>query len=276
MAIDLGDPLPGLDWTVTDANGTAADATSVILTITRVSDGTTSTPTVSHAGTGLYTASYTPLQAGRYIGVWVATGTNAQTYTDAWEVVGTDQTPLVGLDEIRAFLNVATTVTDEQLRTVGMVASEACEQYTGRVWRPLTFTESYDGGQEAIVLRHTPVSVVTTVVESSVTLPNDGTTYFIDQSGCTLYRGNPRWRFLWMPGRQNITVTYTCGPTNGIVPEMLRHGVKLMIQHLWETQRGGSNLPRQRGGDTEWDPRQGFTHGRRVTECWDPYRGPAI
>ena len=76
----LGSQVP-LGVTITDATGTPADATAVNLTIT-LPDGTTATPSVNHSGTGLYDVDYTPSQAGRHTLFWVATGTNASSYSE--------------------------------------------------------------------------------------------------------------------------------------------------------------------------------------------------
>ena len=72
---DLGDVVT-VGVTVKDSAGVAADATTVVATVT-LPDATTATPTVAHTGTGLYSVAYTPTMAGQHQIRWVATGTNA-------------------------------------------------------------------------------------------------------------------------------------------------------------------------------------------------------
>ena len=58
------------------------------------------------------------------------------------------------------------------------------------------------------------------------------------------------------------------GPPGGIIPANIQHGVRQLIRHLWNFQRGGSNVPRQAGADSEVDPRSGYTVPYAVLEAW--------
>lgn len=82
---DLGDPV-ALSINIRDAAGALANAGAVVLTVT-LPDGTSATPLVTNAGTGVYTAVYTPTIVGRYVAAWVATGANANAYTTDFVVV---------------------------------------------------------------------------------------------------------------------------------------------------------------------------------------------
>jgi len=62
-------------------------------------------------------------------------------------------------------------------------------------------------------------------------------------------------------------VTYTAGPADGLVPDEIRQGVLMLTEHLWNTQRGGSGLPRK-ASDSDWSMPVGFTLPNAVREHW--------
>jgi hypothetical protein len=82
-AYDIGDVVEVLSWDAaesptgstgfTDAAGALADPTAVTLTV-RAPDGTLSTPSVSKAATGRYSATVSPSQSGTWVYRWVGTG----------------------------------------------------------------------------------------------------------------------------------------------------------------------------------------------------------
>jgi hypothetical protein len=72
----------------------------------------------------------------------------------------------------------------------------------------------------------------------------------------------------WTAGHDNIVVTYVTGPPGGVVPGYIRQGLLVLVEHLWATQRGGSNLPRKAGAGDEYDSRRSYTLPRRVLEAW--------
>lgn len=268
-------PLP---FTVRDATSTLVDAATQVVTVIQP-DGTSSTPVVTHPGVGTYIAFFTPTMAGRHS--WSATTTGPATVTppDAFNVGTLTDAPLVGLADLREFLSVSATLTDAQLLTFGQEATDTCEQFTALAWRRRTVVEAYDGGQPAIMLRTLPVISVTSVVENAATL-NTSTDYTLEQQTGRLWRGGPlfaatgsRW---WLWGRQNITATYVVGPAAGVVPDDLLLGVKQLVRDLWDSQRGGSNLPRQQGADSDWVSRNGASVPPRVAQLWGRYTIPGV
>ena len=258
LTVDLGDQVT-LSWAY-------GSATTAALTVT-LPDGSTVTPSVT--GTTSFTATYTPTLPGRHIAAWVGTGSNPGAFVDTFEVVASAESPLVSMDEIRAYLGIAQSGTDERLRFMALSATEMCERYTGRTWRRAVATETYSGGKPVIILRRTPVLSISTVVESGATLSN--TTDWILSTGGVLTRGTTTLRSRWLLGTENVSVTYIAGPSDGRVPAPIRHGVLEMTRHLWDTMRGGYSLPRTQGTADEWDPRQGYSIPRRVSQLWDPY-----
>ena len=73
FSCDIGDA-PTLSWAIYSdaAKTTPADAT-VVLTV-KAPDGTTSTPSVTHGGTGQYSSTVEMTAAGTWTYRWVATG----------------------------------------------------------------------------------------------------------------------------------------------------------------------------------------------------------
>lgn len=265
MSYALGDTVP-LTTLTTDSAGDPANADTVVLTIT-LPDGSTSTPTVTNppATTGTYTYTYTPTLAGHHGVRWVFTGANAQAPAiDSFYVDRSDLAPLVSLAEVREQCRAATTTDDARLLSYALIASRICEDLT-KIYRRQTFSETFDGGVSYLQLRF-PIISITSVTEDSTTLTS--TDYLTNDERGWLYRGTQWETWPWYPGVQNIDVTYVAGASDGIVPDDIRQGVKLQVQHMWDFQRGGSGLPRQQGSDFSYDPRSGFTIPNAVMEYW--------
>lgn len=230
MPFDLGDIVP-LTLNIKDTNGNAANATSVVLTIT-LPDGTTTTPGVTNSATGTYQVDYTATQAGLHIARWVASGTNAGAYVDSFTVDSIADVGLVSLAELKAHINTPATsgtTYDDELRSILSAATQVCSDYVQRPLVRATYVETYDGGQPSIILRQTPVISVTTVVESGTTLA--ASDYFLDAQGNLLWRGDPSATSWWVYGVSNVTVTYVAGWADP--PQSLRMAVKRMAEHLW-------------------------------------------
>ena len=258
---DLGD-VATLGVAVTDSAGAAADATAVAATIT-LPDGTTSTPTVAHTGTGAYSISYTPTQAGQHLIRWLATGVNASAYTDTFTVRDTTRLPVVSLTDAKAYLNITATISDEELRRFLDVITDAGEQYTGRVFGRRTITETLSGRVPTLALSYCPILSITSVVESGVTLTTDD--YALSSAaGGVLARTSGTQLRNWTVGTNNITVVYVAGYATQPPTDVA--GAWAMLDHLWSTQRG---TIRGMGGGDEWNPAASFSIPRRVQELWD-------
>lgn len=267
MSYGLGQPVP-LTINIRDTAGALADATTVTLTVTRP-DGTPDAYTgaqLLHPSIGVYGLDYVPATAGLYTVRWMATGTNASAPTpDSFYVALSTAPPLVSLAEAREHLGLTATTDDAQVAWFVQVASDAAETHTGLIWRRTAIQATFDGGGDHLQLRR-PVLSVTSVVQDGVTLP--ASSYVLDGRRGWLYRyGSWAWSSL---APQNITVAYVAGPVGGLIPDGVRQGALVMLQHLWETQRGASAAPR-RGAGTEWTPGMGFSVPRRVQELWDPH-----
>lgn len=270
MSYALGQPVP-LRALVRDAAGDLDNAETVTLSIT-LPDGTTVTPTVTNPPvlTGTYVYDYMPTLPGLHTVRWVFTGINsAAPPVDSFYVdLGpTGLPPLASLAEAREQCRVYSVDDDALLQRYLRVASGHCERRT-QMWRRQILAKTADGGRDLVRLRY-PVISITTVTESGYALTADGYTTVLDDG--LLYRGPSTgcgWR--WATGRQNVAVTYVAGAAAGIVPDEIRQGVLLLTEHLWNTQRGGSRLPRTDGGG-DWTLPVGFTIPNAVLEQWDPW-----
>lgn len=272
MTYALGQIIP-LEALVYDSTGVLADAGTVALTITKP-DGTTVTPTVTSPPsiTGTYRYDYTPTVQGLHAVRWVFGGWNASApLSDSFYVEASTVPPLISLAEARTQVRASSTADDEDLQWMMLVASQMAEDHT-KIWRRTTIVDSYDGGEDTLQLR-VPVASITSVTESGATLT--ASDWVLDGSSGILWRGTTTSAQRWSYGRQNIVVTYVAGPADGVIPAHVRQGVRLEVQHLWDSQRGGSPVPRQAGTDFTVDPRSGYTIPYAVMELWRS-SGPGV
>ncbi|UBU10032.1 hypothetical protein [Nonomuraea gerenzanensis] len=248
-----------LDTTVTNTSGTPADPVSIEVSIL-LPDGTVSGPhTPVHDGTGLYHYDYLPAQAGRYIARWVTatpTGADEEAFDVAplWGEAG-----VLSLREAKKQLNIDAddTTDDDEIQGYIRSITRPCERVVGSLVRR-TVVEKHEGGY-AVALNAPPVLEVVSV-EAILTggdgqdvadLDVDGPTGIVQRTDGCYMRGPLRW-------------TYTAGRT-----EILAHvnlAARIILQHLWDTQRGTMGGGRGFANDEVWDPRFGFSIPRRAQE----------
>lgn len=267
MPLDLGDILPW-QFAVRDTTGALVNATGAALTVTDPT-GATTTPALANPSTGIYQPTTDPATtiAGLWQGRFVATSPVVAT-VQTFYVEDNASPPVVSLTEAKQWLRITTNVTadDELLRYCIDVATDMAESYTNVAWRRTTITQTLDGRYDpSITLELAPVLSVTSLVESGTSLT--GSEYTIDASSGIIWRGGSNVLMPWRWGHQNIVVTYVTGPAGGIVPSRIRHGVLEMVRHLWASQRGGGNLPRQ--AEDFGLNIQAFAYPNRVRELWD-------
>lgn len=257
--IDIGDPV-ALTFLVTDAAGAPANATGATATIT-LPDNTTATPTVSNPSVGTYSAAYITTQAGHHKVVWAATGLNARTQSDVFEVSPLDSRLLISLDQARKGLRMPAgqTADDEELRDLINAARGPMEDLCGPILS-VACDEWHDGGWASVRLLQAPVIAVTTVLESygagyNRTLSNqplDGATY--DAFGYTvdLKDGLVTRRISgrdgpFAAGRRNVHVTYTAG--RAVIPANILRASRYLIRWMWQMelrgQRAAAGTPRE-------------------------------
>lgn len=269
MAYDLGDVV-ALAVTVKDSTGAAANATNVALTIT-LPDGTTTAPTVTNTATGSYSASYTPTMAGRHLVRWVATGSNASAFTDVFDVDDPADLSLVSLAEVKAYLNITSSSTDEELRGFILWATDISERLTSRTLRRRTLTETQSGSGFTVSLNSQPIISVTSVTENGTAL-TENTDFVVDTIRGVIYRGTTTNSRYWKPGNDNISITYVAGELNPNPTARLL--VLETCRHLWRTQRGAS--PMAMGGDEQYLPGQANIVTYRMKELAELLTIPTV
>lgn len=276
MATDLGEVV-ARTLLVRNSSGTLVDADANPTWAVTLPDGTAGTPpAVGHPSTGAYTVDYLTVQAGLHADIWTATvaGLVRKEGPDAFLVRAATPGPLLGLAEAKQQLRITSvdTARDEELREYIEAATVLCEDHVGRSFRRQQVTETHDGGGCVLALRRTPVQSVTTVTESGTTLT--ASDWVLDANAGLLYRGTTAAAIAWRYGVQNIIASYIAGasaPTSTV-----RQAVRVTLAHLWSTQRGPSNLPRQSGSVDEYAPGTAWSLPRRAEELLDGQIGPGF
>ena len=244
MTYDIGD-IAVLTLEVRDSSG-ALSAGGAVSGSWTLPTGTVQAAIVTNPSTGLYAATLPVTLAGAHVLRWTVTGANAGAAVDMF-ATSAAAPPILSLAEAKRHLRLAATdiSRDDDLRDVIETATVLCEDHTGRRYRPIVVTETYDGGREAIALRCSPVQSVT-----SVTVDGEAVTEYVLSAPGLLYLGTPTAPRCWPAGIATVAVTYVAGspsPSPRVV-----EAVRVATAHLWAARRGGSNLPRQSGGDVDY------------------------
>lgn len=258
MIVAFGAPVR-LDTQARDLDGELVDAVSITVTIQLPDGTTTSAFTPVNDGTGLYHYIYQPTIPGRHIARWLTTspgGADEESFSVAeqWSEAG-----IISRAEAKQQLNIDpdNTDDDEEIDDFIRALTDPIERIVGSVVRR-TYTEKHEGGR-AVALQHAPVLqlVSVTAIRSGVTAPDlddldaDGPTGIVERKDGAWICGPARW-------------VYLVGQT-----DVLRHvalAARLILQHMWETQRGVQGKVRRGGSDEVFDPRFGFSIPRRAQE----------
>lgn len=273
MSFDLGDTVR-LVAESRDAGGTLTNAASAALTIT-LPDGTTTSLAVANppADTGQYTVDYTTVQAGRHGVRWVFTTPNSA-YTDAFDVREATPPLLLSLADAKAHLKLKNADDDDELRDWVEAVTAVVEYFAGACVRR-TVVEDHDHlpvcGARSLVLRVTPALSLTSVQA----ILDGGADYAVgdlDLDGRTgLVRRLDGGRLLGP-----LRVTYVVG--RSVITANITAAAKIILQHLWRTQRAGRRGGLAGGGDdysvTEPIPGLGYAVPNRALELLGPDRLP--
>nr|WP_223188246.1 hypothetical protein [Streptomyces sp. TRM68416] len=255
-----------------DPGGTLTDADTAAVTIT-LPDGTTATPAVTNppATTGRYLADYVTTQPGRHTVRWLFTGP-VHAYTDVFDVWPEAPPAILSLADAKAHLNIKDSDRDDdEVRYWNNVTTRAVEYYVGPVVvRPVT--EDHDVGPvELLALRQTPARSLTSVTP----VLDGGTTYDVtdlDLDGETGIVRRKDGGLLCGP----LRAAYTAG--RPVVEENITGGARIILQHLWRTQRPGRRGGVAGGGDdysvTEPIPGLGYAVPNRALELLAPDQLP--
>jgi hypothetical protein len=272
--IDYGGLYPAaLD--VFDENGDPTNADTVTLTFT-LPDGSTVTPAVSNppAVTGQYRYAYPTTQAGRHVERWATLGP-VTSYRDVFDV-GEDMPPsIVSLHDAKVFLGIDLTDTsqDDELRWWLAGTTRVVEREMNEViaMRQITVTEK---NHRRNVLRLFKVPVV-----SLVSLARYDGSYTWDV-GTDVYVDSETGLVELLPGGAQsllgrLTAVYLAGYS--VIPYHLMQGSLVLLQHVWETQRGlGTVGGGVVGPEEAGDMKQMYMLPRKVREWLGPPRVDVI
>lgn len=261
--IDLG-AVQQIAVDVRDAGGILTDPSSATLTVT-LPDGSTVTPAVPlpSAIEGQLRVDYVTSQVGRHAWRMVTEGPTTA-YTDVFDVRPAVPTGIVSLADARAQLNMRATEAgdDDELRGFIGASARAVERELGRVVVRRSFTDRFtvSGSATELLLRNVPVLSLTSVVsaDGSATwnvgsLQPDGETGLVTVKSGAAFTGV-------------LDVAYQAG--YAVIPENYRLASLIILQHLWETQRGTMGIQLGGGEDMAFASR-GFAIPRRALELLD-------
>lgn len=141
---------------------------------------------------------------------------------------------LLSLDEARAELKIDArdSSVDEQLQRYVDAIARVVENHVGEVIDVRTVTERLRlRGQTHFTLRKVPVVSLTSLTGlSGVVYPTTGMDVDPATGVVEMFRGN-------VPG-ETVVAVYQAGYADDAVPLNYKRGALVILQHVWETQRG--------------------------------------
>lgn len=264
-----------LSTTVRDFSGALVTAGTLTLTVQRpdLTQQLYAAPTLDAVGTYHQDVPAVDLvQVGHYQYKWLATGTGAGVSVGIFDTFDPFESAFVSLEDAKTQLNITTTATDGEIRDM-LAAVSACVDYFCGPVAPRTLVEvhgrRYQGSWE-LVVDQPPVISVTSIISQVAGgqsyLPAD-VTLIPDSGVISLAAGG------YFYGR--LTVAYIAGRL--IIPPALNLAGRLILQHMWKTQRGPAARPGLGGDDTQLVPGLGYSIPNRAVELMQTSpRPPAL
>jgi len=291
----VGQPCP-LTFTLTDASGNPVNAvaTQPVLTITKP-DQTTVTPSVSNAGTGIYTATYPTTLAGHHLVSWTcADATYPGGYADEFDVWSTSSSNVLSMADAKAVLSIASTNTayDDLIAKVNGSVTSWLEWYCGAIV-PQTVQETIRVGGLAVQLSRPPVINLVTWTTVPAGLANTAATTALANGGpmfpVMVYGvAYPLNQLYFEPSkgwvRNTSGLPFYYGPYiwqylagYELIPQSIRYAGMATLRHLFAIERGGAGVAAAGAADEETTMTPfGFSVPNRVLEQLAPFQNPAI
>lgn len=236
--------------------GVPANAAAVTLEI-GLPDGTTATPTVQNppAVTGQYRYGYVTGLAGRHT-VRMVTTSPVTVYTDEFDVSPSESGAIVSLarGKVQLGMDPADTSDDDELRDFITALTGAIENYKKQVIVPRSFTEEIMVRRPSRTFRLWSAPLLSLVSVQSW----DGTVTW-DASLATM-RPRPSGLVRVMTGPPvHGLLDVTCKAGLNPIPANYIQGGLIVLEHVWETQRGAGNTLSGAIGPEEIRARAGST-----------------
>jgi hypothetical protein len=218
-------------WDVRNDTGALVNASAVTLTIT-LPDGTTATPAVpAPTVAGQYRYDHQSAMAGRHTAHAVTTGP-ITVYDDEWDVSETPWMAIVSLADAKNQLNMdpGDHSADDELRQYVAGVTGAVENYLHETIVRQQVTDEIEVCQaRRFRVWHSPAISLVSVVSWDGTQTWDVTRMRAARSGVVRVMAGP-------PVHGLVDVTLLAGYQ--VVPANYRQGALVVLEHVWETQRG--------------------------------------
>jgi hypothetical protein len=261
---------------VLDATGALTHAATATLVIT-LPDGTTASPAITDATvSGQYRLSYQTTIPGRYTAHAATTGP-VTSWDDEFDAAPTPWPAIISLADAKAQLKMPLTdhTNDDLLRDYIAGVAGALEDYKNETIARQVVTDELDlcgagwygyGGRRFRVWS-APVISLTSVISWDGAVTWDVSQMRAQESGLVRVMGG-------IPVTGVVEVTYIAGYAQ--VPGRYRRAALVMLQHVWETQRGpspGSGMGGVIGPEEHFrQPGEFFTVPAKVKEWMGPPR----
>ena len=268
-----GQPIT-LSTTVKNSSGTLVNAGALTLTVSKPDATTQAYASPTNDGTGLYhqdipTADIN--QLGHYSYKWVATGTGAGVSFSVFEVFDPLEIAVLGLQDAKDHLNIpqATTTYDSEILSKIATIQASLEKLCGGPIFNRTVTERVQVSNyyTALVVRQRPLVSVTSITD----IPSGAALSIADlelDTNAGIIRRKLEYPFI---GRgPYFTVVYVAGQGTAI-PASFNEAARIILEHLWQTQRGPARQPVIGGEEVVTLPGFGFAIPNRAAELLQPY-----
>ncbi len=235
MTIALG-AVYGVAFDVYDDTNTLANAGTVTLTIT-LPDGTTDTPVIPNppTDTGKYRLGYVTTMAGRHTGRAV-TGSPVAVYEFEFDVEPANPPAIVSLADAKDQLNIdqADTSDDDELQAFILGITATVEDYKHEIIVRRVFTDEMELVRaRRFMVWSAPVISLTSVQLWDGSVTWDTANMRASKSGLVRVVNGPLITGL-------VDVAYLAGYQ--VVPANYRRGALVILEHVWETQRGAGTM----------------------------------
>lgn len=265
-----------LSTTVTDITGVLVNATTLTLVIQNpdLTQQTFSTPTNDSTGTYHQDIPASDLtQFGHYQFVWTSTGTGAGVQRGEFDVFDPFEPEVLPLQDAKQACNVTSTAYDNELQAYVDTITANLEAATGGpiVTRQVTERVPITANYRSLVLRQRPVVSVVSITDIASGSVMDLSDIEVD-TNAGIVRRKRQWPFIYW-GTSGYQVAYMAG-LGTIVPASINTAARIIIAHLWKTQRGPGMAPVP-ATDGVMLPGMSFAIPNRAAELLRPYTSEA-